>query len=300
MTVAVVTDSTAYLPAEPASRFGIGVVPLHVSIAGADPIAESEVVPADLARAMGRHQRVTTSGATPDELAAAYAAALEGGADAVVAVHLSRHLSGTWDAARVAAERVGADRVRVVDSASAGMGVGFPALAAAEAAARGAPADEVERSASLAVARTTTLFTVPTLEHLRRGGRIGTAAAVFGTALSIKPVLHVEAGRIAPLEKVRTMSRAVTRLVERAEQAARGGDAPVRVAVHHLAAPERAAGLAERLREALPAVVDCAVTEVGAVIGAHIGPGALGVVVRCQEAELAEDFAPAEGGHWGG
>lgn len=296
MTVAVITDSTAYLPAESASRFGIGVVPLHVSVAGADPLAEPEVAPAELARAMAKHQRVTTSGATPDELATAYAAVLDGGADAVVAVHLSRNLSGTWDAARVAADRVGTDRVRVVDSASAAMGVGFPALAAAEQAARGAAADEVERAASLAAARTATLFTVPTLEHLRRGGRIGTAAAVFGTALSIKPVLHVEAGRIAPLEKVRTMSRAVTRLVERAEQAARSADAPVQVAVHHLAAPERAAGLAERLRAALPVVADCVVTEVGAVIGAHIGPGALGVVVCGTGTDPAGDFASAEGG----
>jgi DegV family protein with EDD domain len=118
---------------------------------------------------------------------------------------------------------------------------------------------------------------VDTLEYLRRGGRIGPAAAVLGGALAIKPLLRVVDGRIEPLEKVRTMSRAIARLEEVAVAAA--GVGPVDLAVHHLADPDRATALADRLRSRLPAAGDVVVTEVGAVVGAHVGPGMLGVVV---------------------
>ncbi|GAA0531815.1 hypothetical protein GCM10011581_16200 [Saccharopolyspora subtropica] len=277
MPIAVVTDSTAYLPAGYADRFQVRTVPLHVSVDGAAPVAESDFGPADLARAFDRKHRVTTSGATPQELAKAYRAALDAGADGVVAVHLSRQLSGTWDAARLAAREVDAERVRVVDSRSTAMGLGFSVLAAAEAAQAGAGLAEVERIAELTAGRTTTLFSVQTLEHLRRGGRIGTAAAVLGTALAIKPLLHVHDGRIDALEKVRTTTRAMARLLEISSSAAGSGTASI--AVHHLAAPERAEQLAGRLRAELGSAAECVVSEVGAVIGAHIGPGAVGVVV---------------------
>jgi DegV family protein with EDD domain len=120
-------------------------------------------------------------------------------------------------------------------------------------------------------------FSVETLDRLRRGGRIGAAAALFGTALAVKPLLHVAQGRIVPLEKVRTTARAAQRLVELAVRAA--GDGPVDLAVHHLAAATRADDVAARLRERLPHVARLLVSEVGAVIGAHVGPGLLGVVV---------------------
>jgi DegV family protein with EDD domain len=119
--------------------------------------------------------------------------------------------------------------------------------------------------------RTTTLFYVDTLEHLRRGGRIGAAQALLGTALSVKPILHVREGRIVPLEKVRTVSKGIARLEALAVSAA--GDGPADVAVHHLAAAERAALLAERLRTRLPQVRQFYASEVGAVVGAHVGPG---------------------------
>jgi DegV family protein with EDD domain len=195
----------------------------------------------------------------------------------VVSVHLSRDLSGTWEAARLAAEEVGVERVRVVDSRSTTMGLGFAVLGAAAAAAGGAAAAEVERVATDIASRTRTLFCLQTVEYLRRGGRIGSAAAVVGTALAVKPLLHVSHGQIVPLEKVRTTGRAVTRLVDLAVEIA--GDAPVSLAVHHLGSPERAAELATRLEERLPASTGCLVSEVGAVIGAHTGVGVLGVVV---------------------
>ena len=220
---------------------------------------------------------VSTSRPTPAEFAAVYRDALDAGASAIVSLHLSRELSGTWDSARLAAAEVGVDSIRVVDSRSAAMGLGFAVLAAAEAAAVGGTPEEVYATAVETAERTTTLFYVDTLEHLRRGGRIGAAQALLGTALAVKPILHVREGRIVPLEKVRTVSKGIARLEALAVAAA--GDGPADVAVHHLAAGERAALLAGRLRARLPQVRRFYASEVGAVVGAHVGPGVLGVVV---------------------
>lgn len=277
VSVAVVTDSTAYLPAGLAERRGIRIVPLHVMVNGTSRLDGVELGSADLVDAMGRKATVTTSRPTPGEFEAVYAQALRAGADAVLSVHLSRALSGTWEAARLAAEQVGADRVRVVDSRSAGMGVGFAALAAAAAAAEGGDLVAVYDTAERVAARTATYFSVDTLEPLRRGGRIGPAAALLGTALAVKPLLHVDAGRIVPLEKVRTASRARARLVELVVEAA--GTEQVDLAVHHLGAAERAVDLVDQLHDRLPRLSECLVSEVGAALGAHAGPGMLGVVV---------------------
>ncbi|KAA2266123.1 DegV family protein [Solihabitans fulvus] len=277
MSVAVVTDSTAYLPEEFARRRSIRVVPLHVAVDGHGRLDGVDFGPDALATALGEHRRVTTSRPSPAELAEVYRAALDGGADAVVAVHLSRELSGTWEAARLAAEEIDPARVRVVDSRSTGMGLGFAVLNAAVVAAAGGELADVVDAATRAVARTRTFFCLETLDHLRRGGRIGAAAALLGTALAVKPLLHVDDGRIVPLEKVRTISRAMGRLVDLAASTA--GDERVGIAVHHLASPERATELALQLNERLPGADGCLISEVGAVIGAHTGPGVLGVVV---------------------
>lgn len=278
MPVAVVTDSTAHLPEGFAERHGIRVVPLHVLIDGHPALDGIDVGPAALAEALAHRRIVTTSRPTPSAFAAEFRAALDEGADTVVSVHLSKRLSGTWESAVLAAQEVGPDRVRVVDSRTTAMGLGFAALHAADAAAAGASGEQVEEAAATAAARSQTLFVVETLEYLRRGGRIGHAAALLGTALMVKPVLHMDGGEIKPLEKVRTMNRALARLVDLVAQAA--GEEEVELAVHHLASPERAAELATRLDERLPRSRGCLVTELGAVIGAHTGPGVLGVVVQ--------------------
>jgi DegV family protein with EDD domain len=275
--VVLVTDSTAYLPEGFAERRAIRTVPLHVSVDDRCWLDGVDFGPGELAAALGEHRRVTTSRPTPAELAEVYRAALADGADAIVSVHLSRELSGTWEAARLAAEEVDAARIRVVDSRSTGMGLGFAVLRAADVAAGGADLPEVFAAATSAAASTRTLFCLETLDHLRRGGRIGPAAALLGTALAVKPLLHVDDGRIVPLEKVRTIGRAMSRLVDLAAELA--GTSRVGLAVHHLAAPERAAELATRLNERLPSADGCLISEVGAVIGAHTGPGVLGVVV---------------------
>ncbi|QYN37650.1 DegV family protein [Pseudonocardia sp. DSM 110487] len=274
----VVTDSTAYLPKGVAEERGIRVVALEVRIGDRVGREGIDIDAAELSAALAdRRLDVQTSRPTPAEFIACYRAALDGGADEVVSVHLSRELSGTWDAARLAADEVGSERVHVVDSRSTGMGLGFAVLAAAEAARVGSPGVEVAAAAEAVAARCRLFFSVETLDRLRRGGRIGAAAALVGTALAVKPLLHVAQGRIVPLEKVRTTARAAQRLVELAVKAA--GDGPVDLAVHHLAAASRAEEVAARLRERLPHVARLLVSEVGAVIGAHVGPGLLGVVV---------------------
>src|SRR3954447_7542868 len=232
MSVAVITDSTAYLPQELVEGYGIHVVPLYVVLAGRSGREGQDIGPDDVARALAvRGQRVSTSPPTPGDLVAAYREALDAGADQLVSIHLSGELSSTSEAARVAASQVGEHIVTVVDSRTAAMGTGFAVLAAARTAATGAPAATVAQSARETAAATRTLFVVDTLEHLRRGGRIGAAAALLGSALSVKPLLHMQDGRVVPLEKVRTTARALHRLVQRVAETA--GEDAVSIAVHH-------------------------------------------------------------------
>lgn len=282
--VAVVTDSTAALPESLAVAWGVSVVPLQVTVGtgsradalGATSYDDSAAVAALVTRALQTGLAVTTSQPTPRRFAAAFRQAAAAGAAAVVSVHLSGAMSGTVEAARLAA-RDAPLPVHVVDSRSLGFGLGFAVLAAAQAARAGAGADEVARRATERAAATDVLFSVATLEHLRRGGRIGPAAAWLGTALAVKPLLHLRDGEVVPLERVRTTGRADERLAELA--GARAGDREVDLAVHHLAAPERAGRLAGRLREQVPGARDLHLVEGGAVIAAHVGPGLLAVVV---------------------
>ena len=207
---------------------------------------------------------------------AAYDRALQEGATEVVSVHLSGELSGTVDAARLAA-RESSIPVTVIDSRQVGLGVGFAVLTAVGMAQSGAGAEQIAAEVTRICAGTSMLFYVDTLEYLRRGGRIGAASAFLGSVLAVKPLLEVTDGHIAPVEKIRTSARALARLEDLS--ASRAGTGPVRLGVHHLAAPERAekvrASLAARLPDASPILV----RELGAVIGAHVGPGVVAVAV---------------------
>lgn len=273
----MVTDSTAYLPEGLAEELRVSVVPLYVIMGGQAGEEGIDITPDQLAAALRERRRVSTSRPTPNSFAQTYRHCLDSGAEGVVSIHLSRELSGTWDAARLAAEDLDPTLVKVIDSRSAGMGLGFAVLAGAEQARAGAGLDEVARAAVETAASTVTLFYVDTLEFLRRGGRIGAAAAVLGTALAVKPLLHVVDGRIVALERVRTASKAIARLAEVAVE--RAGGRLVDVAVQHLAAPERAERVAAVLRERIPRLRRMYTSEVGAVVGAHVGPGLIGVVV---------------------
>ena len=277
MTVAVVTDSTAYLPEGVAGRYGIAVVPLHVSLGDRSGREGLEVSPGDVAAALGeRRVHVTTSRPTPGELAEVYRST---GAAEIVSVHLSAKLSGTFESVELAARAVAAEgiEVRPVDSHSVAMGLGFPVVAAACAAAGGADLHAVAAAALQARSETEAFFYVDTLEHLRRGGRVRASSAFVGTALGVKPLLVMDQGEIVLLDKVRTYSRALLRLRDLVLQAA--GTHPVDVAVHHLAAPERAAELGEDLRRSLRGLRSLSLSEVGAVVGAHVGPGLLAVAL---------------------
>jgi DegV family protein with EDD domain len=177
----------------------------------------------------------------------------------------------------LAAQDFGYGVVRVVDSRSAAMALGFAVLAAADAARSGGSPGDVQDAAVSTVDATRTYFYVDTLEYLRRGGRVGVASALLATSLSVKPLLHILDGRIVPLEKVRTSAKAIARLVELTVESA--GNRSVDVAVHHLAAPDRAQMLADRLRVGIPRLGELHMSELGAVVGAHLGPGVLGTVV---------------------
>jgi DegV family protein with EDD domain len=265
--VAIVTDSTAYLPPRTMERHGITAVPLTV-VLGDQALEEgTEISARSLAQALQKRRPVTTSRPSPEDFAAAYRRVAESGATDIVSLHLSAELSGTYDAAVIAAREAPVP-VRVVDTGMIAMALGFCALATA---------DEAVTAAEKRAAGTYAYFYVDTLDYLRRGGRIGAAQALLGSALAVKPLLQLDGGRIEPLEKVRTASKAIARLEEIVAE--RAGSAQVDIAVHHLAAPERASALADRLRARVPGVVDLHVSEVGAVIGAHTGPGLLGAVV---------------------
>ncbi|MFH9548699.1 DegV family protein [Streptomyces sp. NPDC051445] len=274
--VAIVTDSTAYLPQLTMERHGITTVPLTV-VLGDQALEEgNEISTRSLAQALQKRRSVTTSRPSPQLFAETYRRIAESGATGIVSLHLSAELSGTYDAAVVAA-RESQVPVRVVDTGMVAMALGFCALAAAEVAETGGTVDEAVTAAEKRAAGTSAYFYVDTLEYLRRGGRIGAAQALLGSALAVKPLLQLNGGRIDLLEKVRTASKAIARLEELG--ADRAGSGPVDIAVHHLAAPDRASALADRLRSRVPGLADLHVSEVGAVIGAHTGPGLLGVVV---------------------
>lgn len=274
--VAVVTDSTSYLPPDRVAALGLHVVSLYVNdAAGQHREAELTDLGAFYDRLRTAADLPTTSQPSIGDFTAVYEPLVAEGRD-VVSVHLAGGISGTVDAARQAAAEVGGRldrRIEVVDSQMGAGALGLVAWAAAAAAAGGGDADAVLARAREAIAATRLWFAVDTLEYLRRGGRIGAAQAWLGGALRIKPILTLE-GRITPIERVRTSGRAFERLADflRSRQA---DDADGWV-VQHIRAPETAARMVERGRE-LFGSEPLFVSEVGPVIGAHVGPGLLGV-----------------------
>lgn len=276
MSIAVITDSTAYLPADLLAGTSIDVVPVQVVIGGrAYDETEPEATPERVAEALRAWQPVTTSRPSPERFRQAFAAAQDAGATAVACATLSSRMSGTYESAVHAAKEVDID-VRVIDSRTVAMGLGFAVLAGARAASDGASIDEVEALIRDRARASTSLFYVDTLEYLRRGGRIGAARAAVGQALQVKPILQVLDGEVVQLERVRTTGKAMARLVELTLAATLGRS--VEIAVQHLDAATRAHDLATTLRDYLAStrIIEC---PLGAVVGAHTGPGIVAVVV---------------------
>ena len=273
--VALVTDSTSVDQAT-AKRLDAIVVPLQVVLAGTARDEGIDATPTLVAEALKERAQVSTSRPGPEQFLRVYQRAAREGAEAVVSIHLSGEVSGTFESAELAAKEASLP-VIAVDSRHLGMGTGFAVEAAAAVLDAGGTAEEAAAAARKRAAATRGLFYVDTLDHLRRGGRVGAAAALVGSALAVKPLLQIMDGRIVPLEKVRTSAKAISRLEELA--VAEAGDREVDIAVSHLDNPERAAELADRLADRVPGLLSIVVTEVGAVIGAHVGPGMLAVVI---------------------
>jgi DegV family protein with EDD domain len=278
--VAVVTDSSGALPDGAVEAEGVEVVPIQVVI-GARSFAETdpEATPARVAEALREYVPVSTSRPAPQTFLDLYRRLAAEGAREVVSLHLSGEMSGTVEAAQLAA-RDAPVPVTVVDTRHVGPATGYAAIAAHRALAAGGDAAAAVDAARTQAEASTSLFYVDTLEYLRRGGRVGAAAALLGGALAVKPLLTISEGRVETLEKVRTAGRALHRLEELAVAAA--GDGHVDVCVSHLAGEERAGDLVGRLSDRLgdrvggPGVV-CG--ELGAALGAHVGPGMIAVCV---------------------
>jgi DegV family protein with EDD domain len=275
---AVVADTTSYLPPELIAQHDVHLVSLYVGIEG-EQEREADITDfhAFYERLRISDQTVTTSQPSVGDFIAVYEPLLAEGKE-IVSIHLSSGISGTYESAMQARERLTADgkggeRIVICDSRTGAGGMGLMILAAARSAEEGENAAQAGERAQAARDKLKIWFAVDTLDYLRRGGRIGAARAWIGTTLKIKPILTLEE-EITPVERVRTRSRAFERMVDYARQ--RHEDGADGWVVQHVQDPETAA----RLVEACKPIFGCDpvfTSEVGPVIGAHVGPGLLGV-----------------------
>jgi len=279
--VRVVTDSTASLPDAPDPvQDLVDVVPLTVVVDGVAAREGEDITPDEIAGALGSGARVTTSQPSRAAFEAAYERAAAEGASGVVSIHLSGELSGTVHQAAAAAATARLP-VRVVDSRSAAMALGFAAREAARAARHGASGEAVARRAMRVAGTGRAVFLVDSLDHLRRGGRLSTPAAALGTVFGVRPLLTLRDGKIELVQRIRTRRAAVERMVEVAVASVERRTDPA-IAVHFVGVHEPAFELARELEERTGHPV--LVSPVSAVLGAHTGPGTLAVVVS----DLAE------------
>jgi DegV family protein with EDD domain len=258
-----------------ASQWGITVVPTNITI-GKQTRAE-HVVPKDvLVRALEQDMTVTTSAPDVAGFLWAYQDLARRGADEIVSVHISSRQSQTYEVARQAAAQSRVP-VHVVDSGTTGMSLGYAVLAAARVAGAGGGPRRVMDALARRLEHSAELIYVDTLEYLRKGGRIGAASAIFGSALSLKPLLTMTNGQVSPLERVLGSERALRHLVDAAVRSADGRT--VDVAVEHFGALGRAGKVMARLKTRLPEAREMTFTEVSSAIGVHVGPGAVGITI---------------------
>lgn len=266
---AVVTDSTADLPDEWRDAYGIEVVPLKVLFGQETFRDRVDITDEEFFRRLAAASKLpTTSAPSPGEFAAVYGRLAED-YEACISIHIGSQLSATAEAARVGAQQVEGFPVTVVDSETVTMPIAFLCRAAAESST-------VEEAMAAVVRRVPNcriLALLDTLRYLEMGGRIGKAQAAIGTMLDLKPLLKVEDREIKPVDRVRTRSRAIPRMIEHFR-----ADLPVEhVAVMHAQAPEEAERIAAGLREDLPGL-EIVIGQIGCVLGTHTGPKALGLV----------------------
>jgi len=271
----VVTDSSAYIPEEALGGLDIPVIPLWLTWGDERFRDGVDIEPPTF------YERLRTDGTCPTTSQPSAGEFLDffrqvgAGADAVVGIFVTSKLSGTVANAQAARAELSDVTIRVVDSLSTSMGMGFMVLAAARAAAAGKSLDEVVAAAEEMRDRVHLLFAVDTLEYLHRGGRIGGATWLLGTALSIKPLLHLADGTIGPLAQVRTKRKAIARMLDVAEERL-GGKRMAEAAVIDAGTPEEGDALAEQVRERF-GISPVYRTAVSPAIGTHAGPGTVGV-----------------------
>lgn len=277
--VAIVTDSTADLPLALAAARSVTVVPLTLHFEGRSLLDGIDITPSEFYRKLpSATTHPTTSQPSPGRFAEVYSSLLDGH-DAVVSVHISEKLSGTVASARQAADMTDPGRVHVIDSEVVSMSLGLVTLVASALAAQGLDAATIESRVLAMRPQIHTYFSVATLEFLRRGGRIGRASALLGSVLQVKPVLCIRDGLVTPLERVRTFERALNRVIElvRAVDTGHG----VCLIVGHADSQADA----ERVGRELEPIADTLMIQpLGPVVGAHAGPGVVGV--GCYPAEL--------------
>lgn len=275
MPVHVVTDSTCDLPPDLAREHGIIVVPLTVSF-GDESFLDGVDIDADefYRRLTAFDDLPRTSQPSVERFREVYQS-FGPGAE-IVSVHLSARLSGTLNSATIAREQLDGDaKIELLDSRTVSLGLGAVAVEAATVAREGGTLEDVAAAARRTMERVQVIALVDTLEYLRRGGRIGRARSMLGSLLSIKPIVHVEDGEVAPLERVRTRGRAVERLY----QLATADPNAKRVFVGSGGNREEAEAFLHRLRAALPKT-ELLLGQVGPVVGVHAGPNVLGVAIE--------------------
>lgn len=279
MSVAIVTDSTADLPSPLARTRSITVVPLTLNFEGRSLLDGVDIRPSEFYRKLpNATTHPTTSQPSAGRFAEAYAELLAK-FDDIISIHISEKLSGTFASAVQGADMTDPKRVHVIDSRLVSMSLGLITLAASQMVAQGANADAVVERVNGMRDQVQTYFSVATLEFLRRGGRIGRASAMLGSVLQVKPVLCIRDGLVTPLERVRTFDRALNRVVELTREVDRGKG--LCVIVGHADAEDDAERVA---RELEPACETLMIQPLGPVVGAHAGPGVVGV--GCYPADL--------------
>jgi DegV family protein with EDD domain len=277
--VAIVSDSTADLPPALAGARSITIVPLTLNFDGQALLDGVDITPSEFYRRLpNATSHPTTSQPSPGQFAEVYKALLADH-DAIVSIHISEKLSGTFESAQQAADMTDPTRVHVVDSQVVSMSLGLVTLGAATLAAGGAEAEAIVSKVNSMRGQVETYFSVATLAFLRRGGRIGRASALLGSVLQVKPVLCIRDGLVTPLERVRTFERALSRVVELARAVDRGQG--ICAIVGHAGAEADAERVA---RELEPIAETLMIQPLGPVVGAHAGPGVVGV--GCYSADL--------------
>jgi fatty acid kinase fatty acid binding subunit len=272
---AIVVDSTADFPDAPDRFPNWRVVPLYVRFGDESYRDYVELGPAEFyARLRGSEILPTTSQPTPGDFLAAYEELRE--FERIYSIHIAGKLSGTVESARRAAEELGGDRVRTIDSGTASAAVAMLGLAIQRRLARGTTDAEIDDLVGRYRSEARLLFTVDTLEYLAKGGRIGRARALAGQLLNIKPILTITDGEVVPLKRVRGAHKAFQEFVSEFEAGA-GPDGPaLKLGIAHADAPEREEALRELVRRIRPAAELEIATMLGPVVGTHAGPGTVG------------------------